>query len=420
MKTEKQKLLIEYLLSSPDIFTLTNTITDHKYFEPEFRNTIKFIKDYFEKYQALPDLAQLHAETGITYEIHSMTKDKIEYCVYEVESFCKEKAIFHAILDSADLLDKGKPGEIEKLIKDALTTGVYRSVGTDFFEDPASMLAQIVQDEPVSTGYKLLDQYLGGGVRRKEFILLAAQSGGGKSVVKANLGLNLLQQGLNVLYISLELPVPMVYKRYASMMTGIGQKEIENNREEVVVRINSAKKDMGQLYIEQMPIGTTTNQLRAFLKEFELKRKCIPDVLVIDYLDLMGTNQGISAENIFQKEKVAAEEIRQLIIDYNMVLIASSQLNRCLDLNTEVITPNGNKLIKDVVVGDKLFNGSVYNNVTEVLPVTKQKVYKITTKSGKTIICSGNHKFPLIDGTLGTINDRKIEIGTKLGEVCKN
>lgn len=328
MNKEKQKLLIEYLLSSSEVFTITNNIIQFKYFDPEYRSAVKFIKKYHDEYRAMPDTNQVFAEADVKFNLHELTRDKTEYCIYEIEDFCKHKAIEHAILSSPDLLEKGDHGTIERMIKEAVLTAVHRSIGTSFFEDPEAELANIVDSPPISLGYKQLDGHLNGGIRRQEMLLLSANSGGGKSLVMANFGVNLAESGLNILYISLELSVSMIYKRFASMITGVSQSEIEDNQQEVVVKIKSAKQRMGDIFIEQLPIGTNANQIRAFLTEFEIKRKCVPDVLIIDYLDLMGTNEGIKSDNVFQKDKAAAEELRQILTDYNMVGITASQQNR--------------------------------------------------------------------------------------------
>lgn len=420
MNKEKQKLLIEYLLSSSDVFTITNNIIQAKYFDPEYRTAVRFLKQYYDDYRAIPDISQIYAESDIKFELHELTRDKTEYCIFEVENFCKDKAIEHAILASPELLEKGDRGAIAKLVTDAVMTAVHRSVGTSFFEDPEKELENIIDSPPIPLGYKQLDAHLNGGPRRQELILVSANSGGGKSLVMSNFGVNLAEAGLNILYISLELSVGMIYKRFTSMITGIAQTEIESNKEEVIIKIMSAKNRMGDIYIEQMPIGTNANQLRSFLTEFEIKRKCIPDVLIVDYLDLMGTNEGISSENVFQKDKAAAEELRQVITDYNMIGITASQQNRCLALDTIVQSKRGNIEIKDVQVGDQLYNGVTYNTVTEVFPISKQKVYKIITESGKTVVCGGNHRFVTYIGHDGTIADGTIRVNAPLITFRKN
>jgi KaiC/GvpD/RAD55 family RecA-like ATPase len=346
---DKQKLLIEYILSSPDLFTITNNIVNPKYFDPEFRNTIKFVKQYYNQYRALPDSDQLYGEVGIDYKTHELTKDKTEYCVYEVESYCKRKAIEFAILSSPDLMEKEDYGTIEKNIRDAISTSIHRSVGISFFDDPEERLAEAMSHAPLSTGYDALDECLDGGFMRQEMQLFSANSGGGKSLFMANLGLNYAEiHKLNVLFISLELPISMIYKRYVSMLTGYPKSEIETNIQEISIKIRNAKKSHGDIVIEKMPTNTTTNEIRAFLKEYEVKRNSTPDVLIVDYLDCMGSNEKISADNVFQKDKAVSEELTQLAKDMNLILITASQQNRsgvdAKELNHTIIAGGASKI----------------------------------------------------------------------------
>jgi|694.fasta_scaffold00062_67 archaellum biogenesis ATPase FlaH len=330
MNPEKQKLIIEYLLSSADVFTITNNIIEYKYFDPEYRYAVKFIKKYFDQFSALPDLDQVYAESDIQFKHQELTKDKIEYCINEVEFFCQIKAAEKAVFEASEIIAGGKDiHQIKSIIDKASEVAIHKTVGVSFFDDPDIMLDQISSQPAISSGYSLLNDYLGDGLRRTEFLLLAANSGGGKSMVMANIGLNLVEQGYNVLYVSLELSVSMIYKRYVSMVTGINQRDIEKNKQEAAIKIkNAASSNSGMLFIEQMPVGTTSNQLRALLREFELKRKCIPDCIVLDYIDLLGTNDRISADNVNQKDKAASEEFRQILVDYNMIGISASQQNR--------------------------------------------------------------------------------------------
>jgi hypothetical protein len=112
------------------------------------------------------------------------------------------------------------------------------------------------------------------------------------------------------------------------MVTGISQRDIMSRSSEVVQKINNAGKTIEDIIIEQMPVGSTPNDIRAFLKEFELKRGYIPDVLIVDYLDLMNPNEKVSADNVFEKDKRSTEQLRQILVDYDMVGITASQQNR--------------------------------------------------------------------------------------------
>src|ERR1700722_9331445 len=104
MDSIKQKLLIEYLISSSDTFALCQGIVEPDYFDPEFRNTVKFVKDYFQEYDATPEPPQIKAETGTTLERREVSRDEITYCTNEIEKFCRHRAMEKAILNSVSMV----------------------------------------------------------------------------------------------------------------------------------------------------------------------------------------------------------------------------------------------------------------------------------------------------------------------------
>jgi hypothetical protein len=164
-------------------------------------------------------------------------------------------------------------------------------------------------------------------MRRKEMILFSANSGGGKSITMANLGLNLMERGMNVLYISLELSEELIAKRFYGMISGVNQVEILPKATEVAHIMEKQKESHGDLLIKRMSTGTCANDVRALLKEIELTMEYVPDAIIMDYLDLMGPNGNVHLET-FEKDKASAEQLRDLGEDYNMFVITASQQNR--------------------------------------------------------------------------------------------
>lgn len=336
MNTDKQKLLLSYVLSNEDIFTRTNSIIKSTYFDPEIRQAVAFVKEYFEKYRALPNLDQLKVETGINVTTKELTKSESEYATTEIEGFCRNKAIEQAILKGPGLLEEGNYGEIERVIKEAITVGLSKDLGLDYFNDPEERLRRMLKNQAaLPTGWHDVDILLNGGVNRKEMTIFMANSGVGKSIVMSNLAVNFIAQKLNVLYISLELSEDVVAKRFDSMVSGVSQAEIFTKIQKVAVEVTNRAANMGKLVIKRMPESSTcANDIRAYLKEFELLHGHVPDVIVVDYMDLMTSNHNISAENLFVKDKYVAEEIRSIANDYNCVVITASQMGRgALDTN---------------------------------------------------------------------------------------
>ena len=129
-----------------------------------------------------------------------------KWLIDEFETFCRHKALEGAILTSADLLEKGEYGPVERMIKDAVNIGLAKHMGTDYWENPAERIERVRnQRGGTSTGWKDIDNKLYGGFNRGELNIFAAPSGGGKSLFLQNLALNWSIAGLNVIYITLEL-----------------------------------------------------------------------------------------------------------------------------------------------------------------------------------------------------------------------
>lgn len=329
MDSRKQKLLIEYLISSTDTFALCQNIVVPDYFDPEFRQSVAFIKEYYDEYSATPNPAQINAEAGIQFETHDIQPDEIKYCSAEIEKFCKHSAMRKASNALPALITEGKYAEAEEMVKNAVMVSLTNELGLRYFEDVDARLQRMLNENPTApTNWDDIDDALFGGISRKEMLLVSANSGGGKSLVLANLGFNFISNGLNVLYISLELSEDVVAQRFDTMFTGISRKVWKDNVEEISTRITKEGENNGILDIIQMPSGTTAYQIRAYLKEFNLHYGMMPDMLILDYLDNMSPNERVSADNVFEKDKRSSEQLRQIGVDYNMFIATASQLNR--------------------------------------------------------------------------------------------
>jgi KaiC/GvpD/RAD55 family RecA-like ATPase len=331
MNLQKQQLFLEYCITSGDLFSKVNAILKESYFDPQIINAASFIKSYYEKYKSPPTSDQIFAETKIKLnQRKELSKAEIDYASNEIEAFCKNKAIEYAIYSSPKLLEEGKFSEIEKRIRDAITVGLHKNVGLDYFDNPEERLRRSeMNNKPISTGWIELDELLNGGLLRKELTIFAAASGVGKSLMMSNLTRNLLKQKLNGIYITFELSDDVVAKRFDSMFSGIGQSEIFKQMSKVAVEVEKEGENSGRLFVKRMPESTTNaNIVRGYLKEFQMTTGITPDFIVFDYMDIMTSNQQISAENMFVKDKYIAEEIRSIGNDFDCIIVTASQLNR--------------------------------------------------------------------------------------------
>lgn len=331
MKTEKQQLLIEYLISSTDTFAICQGIVQSKYFDPELRPVVQFIKDYYENYSTTPDLTQVKAETGVILELHDITSDQIEYTTTEIETFCRRRGLEIAVVDSLPLIEQGRHAEFEKQIHDAISISLQRNLGLRYFENVDERLQRNLEENSVqSTGWDDVDELLFGGLSRKELLLVSANSGGGKSITLSNIGLNFVLQGLNVLYLSLELSEDVIAQRFDTMLTGVSRKVWKQHVSEIATRVQefATNPENGVLDIKQMPSGTTPREIESFLKEYYLQYKFLPDMLIVDYLDKMNPNEKIDYSDVWTKDKLVSERVRDIGVKNNMFIATASQLNR--------------------------------------------------------------------------------------------
>ena len=328
---ELQKLFVEFLAQDKDLFARVNGIIDPLYFDRELRKGVEFIQEHVAGYSALPTLEQIKATTNIELqELKDVDERHQNWFIDEFETFCKHKALEGAILDSADMLEKGQYGPVERRIKEAVQIGLAKHMGTDYWEDPAERIERVRnQRGGTSTGWKEIDNKLYGGFNRGELNIFAAPSGGGKSLFLQNLALNWSIAGLNVVYITLELSEELSSMRLDSMITGMNTRDVFKNKDDVDLKVRMQGKKAGKLQIVQLPNGVTINAISSYLREFEVKNDIKVDAVLIDYLDLMMPAQSkVSPSDLYIKDKFVSEEMRNFAVEHDILFATASQLNR--------------------------------------------------------------------------------------------
>ena len=326
-----QKVYLEMFMTDAESFVRCQGVFNPKTFDRRLQPSAEFLKSYVEEHNALPTFDMVNAATqGDLKDPGQLQENHYDWLLQEFETFSRHKALEAAILASADLLEKGEYGPVEDLVKKAVQIGLQKDLGTDYFADPRSRLEGIKdKNGQVSTGWPSLDRKLFGGFNRGELNIFAGGSGSGKSLFLANLGVNWALAGMNVMYLTFELSEALVSMRVDSMTTDIPSRNIFKSIDDVEMKVKMIGKKAGAFQVKYMPTGKNANDIRAYLKEYEIKTGKRVDVLLIDYLDLMHPiGQKISAENLFVKDKYVSEELRNLAMELNTIFVTASQLNR--------------------------------------------------------------------------------------------
>lgn len=328
---ETQRLYLQMFLSDAETFARCQNIFEPKNFDKKLVDIAEFINSYVDQYKVMPDPVILNANCrGADMTTLQLPPENYDWLLDEFEKFSRHKSLERAIIHSADLLEKGDYGPVEKLIKDAIQISLNKDMGTDYFESPRARLSALKDNNgQVSTGWPSVDKKLYGGFNRGELNIFAAASGGGKSLFLANLGVNWALMGLNVIYLTFELSEKLVAMRLDSMMTGVNSRDIFKSIDDVELKVKMLEKKSGSIQIKYMPSGKNANDVRAYLKEYQVKKGFKPDVILIDYLDLMmPLSVKVSPSDLFIKDKYVSEELRNLAMETQCVTVTASQLNR--------------------------------------------------------------------------------------------
>lgn len=320
---------------------------------PAYKNLFLGISNYYDKYRKLPSDATLPdyihnhvsgaSTDGIDYastisEVNSFDRSCIEdreFLLDTVETFARQQAMEQAIRKAVGILNNdGDTGEVEELVRSALLVNRTVDVGQDYFSDVSARLTRNAEDRSkdlIPTAFLTHNRNLEGGLSRKELAFVVAPPGVGKSLYLVNQGANAIVDGKNVLYISLEMSEDKIAHRFDSVLTDLNNRDL---REKPLVKMRLKErlteiesKTRGRLIIKEFPTGNcNVNQLRAYLVQLRLHRDFVPDVIIVDYLELLRSNRHIDAE--YQAQQRISEELRGLGVENNALVWTATQTNR--------------------------------------------------------------------------------------------
>lgn len=389
--------------------------------EPSTRIIFKHITEFVNKYNTCPNKQALeiafnndktipedsYSEIMGAINEFSDEKSNFEWLVNETEKYCKDRAVYNAIVTSIGILDgrdkvHSKDG-IPSLLQEALGTCFDSSVGHDYLDDAVARYEfyNKVEDR-IPFDLEYFNVITQGGLPSKTLNIALAGTGVGKSLFMCHVAASCLQQNRNVLYITLEMAEERIAERIdANLMdVAIDQlKEIPKSTFENRVK-KITGKTTGKLIIKEYPTASAhAGHFKSLLNELALKRNFKPDIIFIDYLNICSSARFKPGSNInsYTLVKAIAEELRGLAVENNVPIVSATQTTRggyCLDLNTKVKTKRGVLSLSDIQVGDDVLSSGGWNRVITVFPQSVKKMYRITTESGKEIIASEDHLFP--------------------------
>ena len=258
--------------------------------------------------------------------------DAVEYIKDTALDFCKKQKLKGALIKSVELIKSSSFDEVSKVIDDALKLGSDNTMGYDYIADFEARFLKKARD-PVTTGWADIDDISKGGLGKGELGVVVAPTGAGKSMVLVHLGAQAVKAGKNVLHYTLELGDTIVAGRYDAAITGVELKNLAVFKEKIYDEI---KEVPGRLIVKEYPTRSATIQtIKNHLEKLK-RRDFVPDMIIVDYGDLIRPENGGKDEKRHQLETIY-EELRGLAQICECPLWTASQTNRS-GLNAEVIT----------------------------------------------------------------------------------
>ena len=345
--------------------TLTQFVTNEKY----ARKVLPFMKrDYFsdkieriifeeiikfvDKYNKIPTQTSLEIEVQGRKDLNeeeykkvvaviqtlSSTDVDFDWLVDTTEQFCKDKAVYNAIVESISIIDgKDKnrgPDSIPNILTDALAVGFDNSVGHDYLVDSESRFDYYhTVEEKIPFDLEFFNKITKGGLPPKTLNIVLAGTGVGKSLFMCHVAANCLSQGKNVLYITLEMAEERIAERIDANLMNISMEDLHDLPKQMFDNkiTNIIKSTSGKLIVKEYPTASAhSGHFRGLIKELAIKKTFKPDIIFIDYLNICSSSRfkGSINVNSYMYIKAIAEELRGLAVETNVPIMSATQTTR--------------------------------------------------------------------------------------------
>ena len=362
MQNRIEESILKNLFVSDSFTRKVLPYLDAEYFtDRSERLVFNQVNEYFMKYNECPTHEALNIqlndlsghnddEIKNAQNIINACKENSEetphdFLVDETEKWCKDRAIYNAVMESIQIIDKSsnrEKGEIPDILKDALSVSFDQHIGHDFIEDADDrFLSYNTVEDKLPFDLEMMNKITKGGLPNKTLNVVMAGTGVGKSLFMCHCASNNLMMGKNVLYISMEMSEEKIAERIDANLMNLPIQELSNLPKDMYdKKVKSIRdKTTGKLIVKEYPTASAhTGHFRHLLQELNLKKDFIPDENYIDYLKICASarmRMGGSV-NSYTLVKSIAEEMRGLAVEFKLPIITATQTNRTGFTSTDV------------------------------------------------------------------------------------
>lgn len=360
MNEQMQQTVLKNLLHDEDYARRVLPFLNGLYFEGANKKLYTFINDHIEKYNTRPTAESLIIDIQNADKVDSEVIDALagiakkpkeqpdqKWLYDQTEKWCKDRAIYLAIMESIQIID-GKNKEMSEnaipdILKSALSVSFDPNIGHDYIDSFAERYDFYHRvEERIPFGLEYFDKITKGGLPRKTLNICLAGTGVGKSLFMCSFGASVLTQGKNVLYITMEMAEERIAERIDANLMNLPIDQLETlPRDLFETKISKiAQKTQGKLIVKEYPTGSAhAGHFRALLNDLRLKKNFKPDIIFIDYLNICASSRmkGLGGSvNTYSYVKAIAEELRGLAVEFDVPIVSATQTTRSGYSNTDV------------------------------------------------------------------------------------
>ena len=346
-------LILRNLLYNEEYVRKVIPFIKAEYFE-DFNQKVVFeeILNFVEEYNTPTTKEVLCIETEKRQDINDSSFKEItdligsledqpsefEWLVNTTEKWCRDRAIYLALMESIQLADgkddaKGRDA-IPSILSDALAVSFDNNIGHDYLTDYEERYESYHRKEDkIPFDLEYFDKITKGGLPNKTLNVALAGTGVGKSLFMCHMASSVLLQGKNVLYITLEMAEEKIAERIDANLLNVNIQDITDLPKPMFDSkvTNLAQKTQGTLIIKEYPTASAhSGHFKGLLNELALKKSFRPDIIFIDYLNICASSRYKAGSNVnsYSYIKAIAEELRGLAVEANLPIVSATQTTR--------------------------------------------------------------------------------------------
>jgi len=416
---EAEQAVLGALMLSPEAWDeVSDNINEIDFYRPAHRKIFSALKDLTKKGQST-DLIVLSNHLKTTNEIHSV--GGIQYLseiidstptvtnVIEYANIVKEKSLVRMMIHSAsEIAQEGYSGAFENLeiFFEKAESEIFKISNLNNSESNLMSSSELVklslekleqlytsksEFTGITTGFYDLDK-MTSGLQPGELSILAARPSMGKTALSLNIASHVaFTEKKSLAYFSVEMPKESMMMRILGIESGVSLNNIrngslDNNTWPAVIQA-SAKVAEASLFIDDTS-GISPFEIRS--KARKLKSKEGLDLIMIDYLQLMGMKQRFDS-----REREVAEiskGLKALAKELKIPVLALAQLNRGVEGRSD----------RRPMLSDLRESGSIEQDADVIMMIYRESYYEKENESDQAEIIVGKQR----NGPTGTVKLR--------------